>query len=173
MTSKKLTILSLFLLGAWGVLAVAQTFAPGAEFNVHVAKARNYPFCEIFLLSGQPPDLEAQIYNTSSVGDCPPGKFDRLNVTAMAEQLKVDRVWLNPRRHWIMDQLWVSKTGAVRDFDGVKAQLMAEMKLPPGLKLADKGTESFYLPAEIHRHSKYLYLKGKEVYLLHDPEGHT
>src|SRR5271168_1939977 len=97
-----------FLTLTLGVLAVAPTFAQDEGFNVHLGKARNYAFCEIFLLTGTAPDFSADVYNTSSVDNCPPSKFDRLDVKAMADQLKVDSVWLNPRRHWIMDQLWVS-----------------------------------------------------------------
>ena len=47
------------------------------------------------------------------------------------------------------------------------------MPLPPTLKLGAKGSEKSYIPMEIHRHSKYLCLNGKPMYLMRDPDGHT
>ncbi len=37
----------------------------------------------------------------------------------LAKQYKADRVWLNPGRFWMMDHVWVNKTGEPADFCGM------------------------------------------------------
>ena len=38
-----------------------------------------------------------------------------------------DAVFLNPRRFWMMDRMWLYNTGETLDFDGVKATWMATL----------------------------------------------
>jgi hypothetical protein len=140
---------------------------PGKE--VHVSKARDLPFCEIVPVIGKPPDVMAQFYNTTGASDCPPKKFTAINPKKLAEELHADSVFLNPRRNWVFDQVWVFEVGETRDFDGVKATWMASMS-PEVLKAGTKGPFS---PMEIHRQSKYLFLKGNLAFLMRTPDGKT
>jgi hypothetical protein len=165
---KKLTITALLLLT---VCSFAQQIKlnPGVTpgTGVHLAKARNYAFCEIVPVMGQKPDVVAQFYNSSGVGDCPPAKFDAIDAKKLAQQVGADMVWLNPRRHWMMDQMWIYKAGETVDFDGVKATWVATMT-PEQLKA---GSSKAYIPVDIHRESQWLFEKGKPVYLMRLPDG--
>jgi len=165
---RKLIIAALFLLSA---CAMAQqiTLSPGAApgLQLYNSKARNYPFCEIFAFMGKPPDVMAQVYNTTNASNCPPGKFIALDAKKLAAQLGADQVYLNPRRHWTVDQLWVFKAGETVDFDGVKATWVASVS-PAEIKA---GLQAPYAAMEIHRDSKYLFEKGKPVYLIRTPDG--
>ena len=165
-------ILSLVLLA--GGSAFAQTFGTGAEHVVHLKNAHGYPFCEILLIQGKPPDIAASVFNTSGASDCPPDKFDAIDPKALAEKLHVDAVFKNARRHWMMDELWMYTAKETRDFDGVKATWMATLPIKGALSGLG-GAEKFpaYAPSPIQRVSKYLYKKGSQVYLIKDTDGHT
>src|SRR5208283_3836137 len=165
-------ILSSILLA--GSTTFAQTYGTGAGHAVHLEKARGYPFCELLLIQGKPPDISAAVFNTSGASDCPPEKFNAIDAKALAAELTVDAVFKNARRSWMMDQLWLYTARETRDFDGVKATWMATLPIK-GALAGLGGAEKFpqYAPSEIQRVSKYLYKKGSQVYLIVLPDGHT
>ena len=68
-----------------------------------------------------------------------------------------------------MDQLWVYRVGETVDFHGVQATFVASMS-PELLGGILKGD---FVPGEVHRENKYLYVKGSRVFLLHSPDGKT
>jgi len=140
--------------------------------QVHLAKARDYAYCEIAPVIGKPPKVVVQFYNTSGASNCPPDKFTAIDDKKLAAELKADLVYVNPtpqsaRRHWVMDQVWVYQAGETTDFYGVKATWVAAMS-PEDLKAGMKGP---YEPLEIHRASKYLYKKRSRVFLMRTPNG--
>jgi hypothetical protein len=147
-----------------GAPALAQAI-PGKD--LHLSSTRNMPFCEIEVATGKPPDIRVNFNNTSGASDCPPDKFDAINPQQLAGQLQADRVVLNPRRHWMMDQVWLYAIGETREFDGVKATWMGSTPLADFEKAAGKP----YAPLETNRASKYQYDKGKPVFLLVPPDG--
>ena len=148
--------------------ALAQAI-PGKE--LHLTGTRNLPFCEIEVATGRPPDIRVNFNNTTGASDCPPDKFDAIDPQKLAGQLRADRVVLNPRRHWMMDQVSLSGIGETKDFDGVKATWMGSMALE-AFRAAAGGEP--YTPFETNRSpSQYLYEKGKPVFLLIPPDGKT
>ena len=81
-----------------GGAALGQTPGGSAGKTLYLDNAHGYAFCEIHLIQGKPPELLAQVYNTSGASDCPPEKFDALDPQALAKGFHVDVVFLNPRR---------------------------------------------------------------------------
>jgi hypothetical protein len=160
-----------------GVTAGQIHLKPGviAGHKVYHGQIRNYAYCEIAPVLGEPPKVIAQLYDTSAPGDyCPLDKMEVLDAEKLAAELGADSVYLNPtpqsaRRYWVMDELWGYNTGETVDFHGVKATWTASMSpaLMKGM-LAEP-----YTPAEIHRESKYLYSEGGKVFLLRGTEGKT
>jgi hypothetical protein len=72
-----------------------------------------------------------------------------------------------------MDVLTVSLVGEPREFDSLAFNFMAKMTMPPGFT-PGKGQAGFaYKPTQIRRNSTYEFLKGKPVFLLQSPDGHT
>ena len=151
------------------------TLKPGAIPNkeFHRANARDFAYCEIAPVLGKPP--MAQIYNSSGPGDrCPVNEMAAIDPKELAAELGAEVVYMNPtpqtaRRHWVMDQLWLFKVGETVDFHGVQATWAASMS-PELLEGMRKGD---FVPAEGHRENKYLYEKGRRVFLLHSPDGKT
>jgi hypothetical protein len=141
--------------------ALAQAI-PGK--SLHLTKVRDLPFCEIEVATGWPPFIRVQFNNTTGASDCPPAEFDAIDPQKLARQLHADRVVLNPRRHWMMDEVWVYAIGQTKNFAGVKATWMGSAPLREF-----RGAGKPYAGFETNRASKYLYAKGKPVYLLTPP----
>ncbi len=158
--------LLLSLLGAPVVFAQA-------EKPLHVGEIRGLGQCEIFLMKGQPAGLEALVYNTTGLNDCPSATFDPIDATVLAKATGSDSVWKNPRRHWMMDSLTVSLIGEPRSFDGLAFNFMARMQMPTGFDVAQGQSSFSYRPTQIRRDSRYEFLKGKPVFLLRSPDGRT
>jgi hypothetical protein len=147
--------------------AAAETLAPtkGIEGkDLHVSDGRNMPFCEIEVVAGFPPLVNFE--NTTGASDCPPDKFDAIDTKELTKAIGAEWIILNPRRHWTMDQMWVFNIGDTYDFAGVKATWMGSAR-PLDMVKAFSGE---YQPFETNRASKYLYEKGKPVYLLTPPD---
>jgi hypothetical protein len=155
-------------------LACAQAGGSSSKLQPAVLqKARGFGQCEIFLLKKQSGQFEARVYNTTPLNDCPPAKFDRIDPKLLAQKAGVDVAWKNPRRFWMMDRLTVALVGEPSEFDGLSFNFVANMQMPPGFT-PEKGQSGFaFQPAEIRRNTRYEFLKGKQVFLLLSPDGHT
>lgn len=139
--------------------------------TVFLDNARGYPFCEIQVVTGWPPNLVVQIYNTSGQQQCLPGTLDRVDAEALAQKVGARAVIKNPTRYWLMDRLWSYDAGEVFDFDGVRAEWMAKLE-PKGVKMGEHGKPfPVYQQVVVARNSKYEWRKGAEVYLLRAPDG--
>ena len=139
---------------------------------MHVADMNNYPFCEIGLITGTSlSNAVLNVWNTTSVGDCPPDKFDPIlaDKGARIKQATGAReVWLNPRRHWTFNEIWAYEVGNVRDFEGVKALWMGVAGAEDAQKAVGGG---HYHPGNIVAHRAFKFNKGSTVYLLDMPDG--
>jgi hypothetical protein len=136
-------------------------------------QARYFGQCEIFLLKNVAGNLEGLVYNTTPLNDCPPAQFDPIDPVALAKQEGVDVAWKNPRRFWTMDRLTVELVGDPREFDGLKFNFVARMRMPPNFKPGEGQAGFAYKPTQIRRNTTYVYLAGKPVFLLRSPDDKT
>jgi hypothetical protein len=143
------------------------------ENSIYVEKARGLAQCELFLMKSEAGKLEALVYNTTGLNDCPPRKYDPMDAKVLAQKTQSDVVWKNPWRFWMMDHLTFSLVGEPRDFDGLPFNFVAKMQMPAGFDASKDQSAHAYVPMKIHRVTKYEYLKGKLVFLLQSPDGHT
>jgi hypothetical protein len=105
---------------------------PVADKTVYLEKAHGYPFAEFEVIMGTPPNLVVQVYNTSGATDFTDSvsdKFNAMDAKALAIEVGADVIVKNPRRWWIMDQMWSYGAGETHDFDGIKATWMAKIAL--------------------------------------------
>jgi hypothetical protein len=137
-------------------------------------RLRGVRYMEIFLVGSVPVDgsLKGTCYNTTPYPPTPNGRdtapqaaVDRLNPSDLAKQYGVARVWLNPPRQWLLDNVDI-ELGAAREFGGLKAGWCAVLNMP-------KAEWAPFIQATIARKSKFSFDKGSTVYLLDDPEGNT
>ena len=144
------------------------------EATAYVEKARGYAEGEIFLLKGEAGHLEALVFNTTGLNQCPPEQFDAINVDTLANETESDLVWKNPRRFWMMDHLTIALVGKPREFQGLPFNFVAKMQMPANFTPEAGGQAALaYRPGQIQRVSTYEFLAGSPVFLLHSPEGVT
>ena len=73
----------------------------------------------------------------------------------------------------MMDRLTFPLAGEAREFDGLAFNVVAKMTMPAGFDFAKGQASISYKPTQIRRTSKYVCLKGKQVFLLRSPDGKT
>ena len=143
------------------------------ENSLYVDKARGLAQCELFLMKTEAGKMEALVYNTTGLNDCPPGQYNPMDAKVLAQQTKSDVVWKNPRRFWMMDHLTIALAGKPREFYGLPFNFVAKMQMPAGFDTTKDQSSQAYNPMKIHRVTKYEFLKGRMVFLLRSPDGHT
>jgi len=184
--SKHVVALTLLLLALAGSVALAQKVngGPGQVISETpeqvVYNGWNAEFCEVFLISGKPPNLEATFYNTMGLNDaarnqsCPSDKWAALDPKATAAQYHVDAVFKNGPHAWVVDRLTAYKregyAGKTLDFGGIKAFFAGVVQLPPGT-LQEKPGSGGYKPTTVKRQTQYEYFKGHPIFILDDPDG--
>jgi hypothetical protein len=144
---------------------------------MHVANMNNYPFCEIGLITGtSASNAVLNIWNSTSVGDCPPDKIDAI-FADQGEKIKkatgAQKVWLNARRHWTFNEIWAYSAGDARDFDGVTALWLGVVGAEVAAKAVGTGHYLAHTPGTpgIVAHRAFKFNKGMTVYLLDIPDG--
>jgi hypothetical protein len=167
-----LFVLSLVLAGCSKSLPDDGAAAKVMRFN----NLNNYRYCEVFLIGGNPitKDLFAGVYNTTDLNNpgasrnsCTDEMWAKVDADALKKQYDVLGVFKNGPRFWMYD--WIElPVGAQRDFNGVQARWMAQVKLP---KDFSKEGSTFYKPTTVERKSTQGYAKGQTIFILDDPDG--
>jgi hypothetical protein len=131
-----------------------------------ITNTRNMRFGEILLVK----ETGIEVYNTTGVNDCPAGLWNALDLDKIKKQFGALRVEKNGPHYWMMDEQTVS-FGKKASFDGLEARWVAKLNLAAAQKEA-KGSEPYkvFTPKKTQ---KMVYLEGKPVYELVDPDGNV
>jgi hypothetical protein len=151
------------------VLVFGVTFAKAQAQAVRsetVSNTRNMRFGEILI--AKPTGIE--IYNTTGTNDCPPELWNALDTEQLRKELGAFKVEKNGPHYWMMDSQTVS-FGEKRSFEGLEARWVGRLPLATAAKAA-KGSEP-YTVFTPKKKQKMVYVKGKPVYELVDPEEHV
>lgn len=112
--------------------------------------------------------LEAEVYGTQMLNDCPQEQWETLDADAIAQDMGAVFAKLNGPRHWLLDGLG-SKVAVVdpvlKDFNGILMRRIATISLG-----ADFGGGA-YVVRNINRGAVFYFDAGKPVYELIDPDG--
>jgi hypothetical protein len=119
-------------------------------------------------------DLKANVYNTfglnggGTTGDsCPPALLDKVDVKSLKEQYGVLASYKNGPRLWALD--WFEgATGKELDFNGMKARWVNWLDMKG---ISTKPGEAAYKNITVGRHTKFGFDKGKQAFILDDPDG--
>jgi hypothetical protein len=159
--------------------AAASTFAaePGTTGQSAGATAlryentRNQAYCEVFLVRKptDPTQIDADVYNSTRLNDCPRDKFKALDPEALAKEHGVVRAIVNQRRYWMQDSYTFFKAGSKVSFGGIEMDWVALLRVPPGLGANAQAKP--YQMAQIARDTEKRYLKGRPVFELISPDG--
>jgi len=112
--------------------------------------------------------LEAEVYGTQMLNDCPQELWETLDADAIAKDMGAVFVKLNGPRYWLLDGLG-SKVAVVdpvfKDFNGIHMRRIAT--IPLGADFAAGP----YVARNVNRGAVFFFDAGKTVYELVDPEG--
>ena len=137
---------------------------------------RGQRYTEMFLIGGNAitRNLSANVYNTTGLnggattGDsCPAAILDKVDVKALKSRYHVLAAFKNGPRLWTLDWIEV-EMGKELDFGGMTARWVNWLDLK-GLSL--KPGEAAYKNITVGRHTRFGFDKGKQVFLLDDPDG--
>jgi hypothetical protein len=112
--------------------------------------------------------LEAEVYGTQMLNDCPQELWETLNAEEIAKEMGAVFTKLNGPRYWVLDGLG-SKVAVVdpvfKDFNGIQMRRIAT--IPIGADFAAGP----YIARNVNRGAVFFFDAGKTVYELVDPDG--
>jgi hypothetical protein len=112
--------------------------------------------------------LEAEVYGTQMLNDCPQDLWETLNADAITKDMGAVFTKLNGPRYWQLDGLG-SKVAVVdpvfRNFNGIQMRRIAT--IPMGADFASGP----YVLRNVNRGAVFFFDAGKTVYELVDPDG--
>ena len=114
--------------------------------------------------------LEADVYGTQMLNNCPQELWETLDADAIAKDMGAVFVKLNGPRYWLLDGLG-SKVAVVdpvfKDFNGIQMRRIAT--IPLGADFAAGP----YAVRNVNRGAVFFWDAGKTVYELVDPDGRS
>lgn len=133
-----------------------------------ISDMRGVRYGEVLVAFARDGRIEAEVYGTQMLNDCPQELWETLDADAIAAEMGAVMVKLNGPRHWMLDGLG-TKVAVVepvfRDFDGLTMRRIA---------VVDLGTEpdaSPYTLRHVNRGAVFFFDAGKPVHELVDTEG--
>jgi len=140
----------------------------GAQGWPRVEGLRGKRYCEVLLARLVDGRLNAQVYNSYGLNDCPEAAWKALDAGAIKTERAVLAALLNGPRYWLMDAIEKQPTGdrQTTTFGSIEMFLAATVDLgpiPPNL--------APYTEHRVARGTVWEYSKGAEVYELVDPSG--
>ena len=129
---------------------------------------RGVRYGEVLAMFLRDTGLEAEVFGTQMLNDCPQALWDALDADAIAKDMGAVFVKLNGPRYWLLDGLG-SKVAVVepvfKDFNGIQMRRIAT--IPLGADFAAGA----YVVRNVNRGAVFFFDAGKTVYELVDSEG--
>ena len=129
---------------------------------------RGVRYGEVLAMFLRDTGLEAEVYGTQMLNDCPQELWETLNADEIAKDMGAIFTKLNGPRYWVLDGLG-SKVAVVdpvfKDFNGIQMRRIAT--IPLGADFAAGA----YVVRNVNRGAVFFWDAGKTVYELVDPEG--
>jgi hypothetical protein len=158
---------SLVLLAA-SASAEAETAGPVIKGNV-IEGVRDARYCEIIPIVRDGLHLEATVYNTLGLNDCPADVWDSITEEAMKQRFGAITVLLNGPRYFLMDSITAEgATKAGEKIDAGGLALTERASIDVGLfDLLHRA----YRQTTIDRDTTYLFRAGSPIFMLEAPDG--
>ena len=129
---------------------------------------RGVRYGEVLAMFLRDTGLEAEVFGTQMLNDCPQALWDALDADAIAKDMGAVFVKLNGPRYWLLDGFG-SKVAVVepvfKDFNGIQMRRIAT--IPLGADFAAGA----YVVRNVNRGAVFFFDAGKTVYELVDQEG--
>ncbi|MEN9803922.1 MAG: hypothetical protein RIS41_769 [Actinomycetota bacterium] len=128
---------------------------------------RGKRYCEVLLLSPTASGIEATVYNSFPMGDCPEDQWRELDGTAIASEQGAALALLNGPRYWLMDMV-------ERATDDVISLEFGRIAMNRYATVAITDTSSIgrsYSPQTVDRKSTFIFRAGQMVFRLTADDG--
>jgi hypothetical protein len=133
-----------------------------------ISDLRGVRYGEIIAVFLRDSGLEAEVYGTQMLNDCPQDRWETLDADVIAAEMGAVAVKLNGPRHWMIDGLG-TKVAVVepvfRDFNGLTMRRIAT------IDLGDTPGVAPYTEAHVNRGAVFFFDAGSPVYELVNPDG--
>lgn len=128
---------------------------------------------EVLLVTGRLNRIEATVYNTLGLSDCPDDLWRALDTEAIKKAYRARAVILNGPRYFLMDKISIADPGQeIFDFGGLQMRRLATV--PLSLRSLLGGLRRHpYTEQPVRRTTTYVWDQGREVYELVAPDGTT
>jgi haloalkane dehalogenase len=128
---------------------------------------------EVLLVMGRLNRIEATVYNTVGLNDCPDDLWRTLDTDAIKKAYRARAVILNGPRYFLMDKISIADPGEeLFDFGGLQMRRLATVPLKLTSLLGGLRRQP-YSEQPVRRTTVYVWDKGREVYELVAPDGRT
>lgn len=131
------------------------------------ASVRGIRYCEVLIAVLQGGALEAQVWGTQGLNDCPEAAWASIDPMAIRDEFGAAAVVLNGPRHWVLDRFSGElPAGSPRLFAELEMQKLATLTLAPGATSSRPFVER-----TVKRNAEFEFRTGAEVYELLAPNG--
>jgi hypothetical protein len=133
-----------------------------------ISDMRGVRYGEVLAVYLRDSGLEAEVYGTQMLNDCPQELWETLDAPTIAAEMEALLVKLNGPRYWMLDGLG-QKVAVVdpvmRDFNGLTMRRIATVAL------GDNPATQPYVERHVNRGAVFFFDAGKPVYELVNPDG--
>ena len=129
---------------------------------------RNVRYGEVLAVFARDNKLEAEVYGTQMINDCPDELWKTLNPAVIAREMGAMVVKLNGPRYWVLDGLGTKVAfvePVMRDFNGLMMRRIATVDL------GDKPATVPYEERYVNRGAVFFFNPGSVVYELINTQG--
>jgi len=126
---------------------------------------------EVLLVTGRLIRIEATVYNTLGLNDCPEDLWQALNTEAIKRAYGARAAILNGPCYFLMDKVSIADPREeIFDFGGLQMRRLATVSLPLTSLLGGLNRHA-YIEQPVRRTTVYVWDQDREVYELVAPEG--
>ena len=147
--------------------------APGTPRITRREQLHGARYGEVLLVRGRLNRIEATVYNTLGLNDCPDDLWHALDAEAIKTAHRARAAIINGPRYFLMDAIAIADPGTeIVTFGGLQMRPLATVRLPLSALLGGLDRQP-YTERAISRTTTYVYDQGREVYELVAPDGTT
>ncbi len=159
----------LFLALATAIPAPGLAAEDAAGAGHAIANIRNARYCEIFVVTRKAIRLNAAVYNTLGLNDCPEAAWKAIDQEALKKEFDAVAIVMNGPRYFIMDSMdSMNISSRVTDFQGIGMREAAAIEIPMFQGTADRKP---YQARTIDRTTDWYFNKGSPAFELIDEKG--
>jgi hypothetical protein len=133
-----------------------------------ISDMRGVRYGEVLAVMSRDEKLQADVYGTQMINDCPAELWDTLNADEIAKEMGALFVKLNGPRYWMLDGLGTKVAfvePVMREFNGLMMRRIATVDL------GDTPASLSYEERYVNRGAVFFFDAGSVVYELINPDG--